>query len=200
VPDLGLDVIGGARLALLEMYGDWHRDPWGWPELTRLGKTTIDAEADLGVTAARRGEYHLRLRPHFHLVEVPKTRLGVRPAIVQDPLSRLAYLSAVHAGMSQLNSDLPEWVYGWRMREGRSAAGRSEWASQTLASRRPEPAFGGNLSRTTSHSGWWSIGPRATISHRFLRETSIAARRISTPRCRRGSRITPIFTPPVPCG
>jgi hypothetical protein len=30
---LGLDVVAGAKLAAAENYGDWYRDPWGWPEL-----------------------------------------------------------------------------------------------------------------------------------------------------------------------
>src|SRR5437016_1961269 len=28
----GLDVAARARICIKELYGDWYRDPWGWPE------------------------------------------------------------------------------------------------------------------------------------------------------------------------
>ncbi|MEU4826016.1 RNA-directed DNA polymerase [Actinomadura sp. NPDC023710] len=126
----GLDIAAGIDLARQEMYGDWFRDPWGWPELTAINPEDVDAEEDLAIRKTRNREFHLSNQPHFHLIEVPKTRLGVRPAVVQDPQSRLAYLSAVHAGLNGFHSDLPSWVYGWRMREpGTVAAGNAEWKS-----------------------------------------------------------------------
>lgn len=126
---LGLDLGGGARLASTEKYGDWYRDPWGWPELTAEFVDGLDVEDDLRLARNPRGEYHLQIQPYFHLIEVPKTRLGVRPAVVQDPVSRLLYLAATHSSLTVLHSDLPDWVYGWRLRDGAMAAGRTEWST-----------------------------------------------------------------------
>lgn len=126
--NLGLDISGGVRLAASEMFGDWYRDPWGWPELSHGAVADIDAEVDLGLRAGSDGEYHLSVNPHFHLIDIPKSRLGVRPAVVQDPLTRLAYLSAVQSALGSLHSDLPDWVYGWRTRDGEHVvAGADEW-------------------------------------------------------------------------
>jgi len=144
VPNFGLDLPGGAKLAAAEMYGDWYRDPWGWPELFPAAVSSLDAADDLHVGLRDGGEHHLQVQPFFHLIDVPKTRLGVRPAVVQDPLSRLAYLSAVHSGLPKLNADLPDWVYGWRMRSGNAvASGGSEWSAyvETLPTRE-QPGFG----------------------------------------------------------
>jgi hypothetical protein len=129
--NLGLNLPGAAALAATEMYGDWYRDPWGWPELAAPFVAGLDAEADLGLRK-RADEYHLSLTPYFHLMEVPKALLGVRPAVVQDPLSRLAYLAAVAGNLAALHEGVPEWVYGWRVRDGGSLApNKAEWASYT---------------------------------------------------------------------
>ena len=130
VGSLGLDLTAGATLASRELYGDWYRDPWSWPELGINFAKGLDVEADLLLGRTAGGEYHLTHRPVFHLVDVPKTWLGVRPAVVQDPLSRLAYLSATQAGLDKLHSSLPDWVYGWRRRgDNIVASGGPEWAA-----------------------------------------------------------------------
>jgi hypothetical protein len=128
--NLGLDIAGGAKLAASERFGDWYRDPWGWPELSPTHAGTLDAEQDLGLRAGDDGEYHLGVQPHFHLIDIPKSRLGVRPAVVQDPLTRLAYLAAVQSVLPKLHDDLPEWVFGWRARGGESVvSGPDEWTA-----------------------------------------------------------------------
>lgn len=130
VGNLGLDLAAGAALAATEMYGDWYRDPWSWPELGIGFVKSLDVETDLFVARTVRGEYHLVHPPAFHLIDVPKTWLGVRPAVVQDSLSRLAYLSATQAGLDKLHSSLPDWVYGWRKRGGDIvASGGPEWTA-----------------------------------------------------------------------
>lgn len=120
----------GAKLVTAETFGDWYRDPWGWPELRPEFVKQLDGEQDLLIRRNDAGEYVLSLPPFFHLIEVPKSRLGVRPAVVQDPLSRLAYLSAVHTGLTSFERFLPDWVFGWRSR-GDSGLGSaaSEWSS-----------------------------------------------------------------------
>ncbi|MER5322864.1 RNA-directed DNA polymerase [Streptosporangium roseum] len=126
--NLGLDLQRGIKLARQEMYGDWYRDPWSWPELTAVEASTLDAERDLHLKKGAGGEFHLQHRPFFHLIEVPKSHLGVRPAVIQDPMSRLAYLSSALTGLTQFHEDLPEWVYGWRTRDSSTLeSNSSEW-------------------------------------------------------------------------
>ena len=61
--NLGLDIQGGAALANLEMYGDWYRDPWGWPELTAPNVAELDAEEHLYLRADGSREIHLDTSP-----------------------------------------------------------------------------------------------------------------------------------------
>ena len=127
MPTLGLDLAAAAATARAETFGDWFRDPWGWPEVTSAFAEGLDAVNDLGLVQ-HDGEFHLQWHPHFSPMEVPKTALGVRPAVVQDPLSRLAYLAAVNAGIQKLHADLPDWVFGWRQRDGVGMrSGQDEW-------------------------------------------------------------------------
>ncbi|MFF4990981.1 hypothetical protein ACFY19_27620 [Streptosporangium saharense] len=49
----------------------------------------------------------------FYLIEVPKGHLGVRPAVIEDPMICLAYFSAVLAGLKHFHETLPGWIYGW---------------------------------------------------------------------------------------
>lgn len=151
VGTLGLEVAAGAKLAAAENYGDWYRDPWGWPELLARNVQAVDVERDILAVAGAGGEYHLQEQPFFHLIEVPKSALGVRPAVVQDPLSRLAYLSATAAGLENLHCDLPDWVFGWRMRNGEGvASGGAEWAAYVDALPGSEVSGFGLLTDITS--------------------------------------------------
>ncbi|WP_020521659.1 RNA-directed DNA polymerase [Catelliglobosispora koreensis] len=128
---LGLDLQAGCNIALDEMYGDWYRDPWAWVEFQWLsGNASKFDLKDLLKKAD--GEYSLAVPPGFHLTEVPKNRLGVRPAVIQDPLTRVLYATAVGSNLTKLHESLPDWVYGWRAREGvknRAAKNRLEWAN-----------------------------------------------------------------------
>lgn len=51
----------------------------------------------------------------------------MRPAVVQDPTSRLAYLASTSAALPALHRHLPDWVFGWRLRDGSLATGGDEW-------------------------------------------------------------------------
>lgn len=111
----------------MELYGDWYRDPWGWPEvLTPDFIAKLDPEAHLGLD---KKSVSTSLSPFFHRLEVPKSYLGVRPAVVQDPVSRLAYNAAVLKGARELHADLPSWVYGWRLRDGMISKNKPEWSA-----------------------------------------------------------------------
>ncbi|WP_089158227.1 RNA-directed DNA polymerase [Micromonospora sp. NBS 11-29] len=127
--DLGLDLVKGCGLALAEMYGDWYRDPWAWPEYQWLQSHP----ASLSVSDVLRKEDGVLIPRHptfFHPTEVPKNRLAVRPAVLQDSLSRILYTTAVASNMEKMHRSLPDWVYGWRSRNsGIPSKNRLEWAS-----------------------------------------------------------------------
>jgi hypothetical protein len=125
VAKFGLDLESGRQLAAKELYGDWYRDPWGWPEILSKGFVAkLDPAADLGIDKANVAS---SLKPYFYPMDVPKSYLGVRPAVVQDPLSRLVYNAAVLNGAPDLHSGLQPWVYGWRLRGDEVAKNGPEW-------------------------------------------------------------------------
>lgn len=126
---LGFDIKAGCELAIRDMYGDWYRDPWGWPEIWWLAQRPdhFDITTVLKKPRSPGAEYTLAVPPSFHLHEVPKSRLALRPAVVQDSLTRLVYLSAVATNLSKLHSELPDWVYGWRQRPDGRMRNDDEW-------------------------------------------------------------------------
>ena len=127
VASLGLDLEQARQLSAMEIYGDWYRDPWGWPEvLTPTFIANIDAELHLGID---KKDAATSLDPFFHRMEVPKSYLGVRPAVVQDPMSRLAYNAAVLKAVGKLHTDLQPWVFGWRLRDGEVSKNKPEWSA-----------------------------------------------------------------------
>ncbi|MFC5379986.1 RNA-directed DNA polymerase [Aquipuribacter nitratireducens] len=107
-----------------EAYGDWYRDPWGWPELRFAVKKA-------------RGRIHDRLSGsgtfQVALVDVPKENFGSRPAMVMDPLDRLIYTGVVDALSAKLIGDLSNDAFGWRLHRGNYAKGHyarnaDEWS------------------------------------------------------------------------
>lgn len=131
--DLGLDLRAGSKLALAEMYGDWYRDPWGWPEFQWLAQKPDRFDIGAYMRRDEGGEHRLAVVPAYHLLEVPKSRLAFRPAVVQDSLSRLAYASAVASNLEKLHYDLPDWVFGWRHRNGQGRVRNvDEWKTYLL--------------------------------------------------------------------
>ncbi|MFJ4102833.1 reverse transcriptase domain-containing protein [Amycolatopsis japonica] len=112
--NFGLDAAAGLMLWQEETYGDWYRDPWDWPECWWLRKYqgTIDFKDHYDPSTRR-----LRIPPIFHLMDVPKSHLGIRPAVIQDPLSRFMYLTAAASVMPKIHAGLPDFVFGWRHRD-----------------------------------------------------------------------------------
>lgn len=125
VTTYGLDLVEAAHLAESENYGDWYRDPWGWPELRPAFIETIDV-ADVSISITSSG-LDWSIEPHFHSFEVPKSFVGQRPAVLMDPMSRLTYTAAALRAAKQLENELPEWSFGWRFRSGTIVKNTSEW-------------------------------------------------------------------------
>jgi Reverse transcriptase (RNA-dependent DNA polymerase) len=89
-----------------DFIGDWHRDPWGWPELDWVVSKRPELVATrLNMTGVRRAA----------LVDVAKENFGIRPAIVMDPLDRLIYQALVDKLSLELVARAKRWVYGWRL-------------------------------------------------------------------------------------
>lgn len=140
------DLEGAAKLLTLESYGDWYRDPWGWVEHAPSLMSEVDVAEDLGFAKVRTGGYSFDITPAFHLLTVPKSFTGVRPGVVIDPASKLVYTAAAAQLAKRMHGQLPEWVYGWRLRGGVhssttqerdyydksvSSVRKSKWALQT---------------------------------------------------------------------
>jgi hypothetical protein len=90
-----------------EFYGDWFRDPWGWPELRWMVK---------------RGRHHLEDGARrtgvgsFAPIDVAKENFGTRPAIVMDPIDRLVYQALVDEISLGAIGDLRPTAFGWRLK------------------------------------------------------------------------------------
>lgn len=125
----GMDLSRAARMLAQENHGDWYADPWGWPELSIEVVDQASDAINATIMPTRGPGDALRLTPYFHVIDVPKSWLGTRPAVVQDPLSRLAYASAVGSIAARIHSGLPDWVYGWRFRGEEMPASSDEWAA-----------------------------------------------------------------------
>jgi hypothetical protein len=116
--------LGAARANLRnEYYGDWYRDPWGWPEIEWL----VDRRQD--IVANRLGSADPR-RPAR--IDVAKENFAVRPAVVLDPVDRLAYQAIVDRLSVELIGDLRPLVLGWRLpldepQRGKLASQRGQW-------------------------------------------------------------------------
>ncbi|WP_458112126.1 RNA-directed DNA polymerase [Arthrobacter sp. R1-13] len=126
----GIDLQHGAKVVNGEKYGDWYRDPWGWPEFSEQFVKTLDIELHFGIVPGGSGvAFKFSEPPHFHPLDVPKSRLGTRPAVVQDPRSRLVYSAATGGLVGTLHKDLPDWVFGWRQRDGEIPPSSEEWSA-----------------------------------------------------------------------
>jgi hypothetical protein len=108
---------------------DWHTDPWGWPEIE--GLKTIRQDLVLDRLASSDAGYVVKL-------DVAKDANSTRPALVMNPVDRLAYQSLIDLISLELVGHLPSWVYGWRLDRNHPAKGcyadnSSEWHSFNAA-------------------------------------------------------------------
>lgn len=101
-----LDVKTAVANVRSEFPGDWHLDPWGWPELEFITSSAPEMLVE-----------HLRSTDVFRaaLVDVPKENWGVRPAVVLNILDRLTYQALVDRLSVDLIGELSPSVYGWRL-------------------------------------------------------------------------------------
>src|ERR671918_1635821 len=89
-----------------EMPGDWHQDPWGWPELGYLLKKEPSlAYQHCGARGAQQAA----------LLDVPKENWGTRPAVILDIADRLVYQALVDKVSLDLIGDLSPNAFGWRL-------------------------------------------------------------------------------------
>lgn len=101
-----LDFERAAANVRSEFYGDWHDDPWNWPEIDYILKFEQDLlVSNLNSSGLRRPA----------LIDVPKENWGSRPAVVLDIVDRLAYQALVDRSSVDLIGDLSLSVYGWRL-------------------------------------------------------------------------------------
>jgi hypothetical protein len=89
-----------------EFPGDWHQDPWGWPELTFFLKT----DPALVYEHCRSTGAH-----RAALLDVPKENWGTRPAVVLNTLDRVVYQALVDRLSVDLIGELDANVFGWRL-------------------------------------------------------------------------------------
>ncbi|MGI9093841.1 MAG: RNA-directed DNA polymerase [Mycobacteriales bacterium] len=108
----------------VEMVGDWHQDPWGWPELGYiLNKEPQTAFSHCDASGTRRPA----------LVDVPKENWGTRPAVVLDIVDRVVYQALVDRLSVQLIGDMSPNAFGWRLPPTAPAPGvyshnNNQWA------------------------------------------------------------------------
>ena len=107
----------------VDILGDWYRDPWSWPELAWVTNKATDRLVErLNETGSGR----------VVLIDVPKENFIVRPALLLDPLDRLAYQSIVDRLSLDLIGPMHGWTYGWRLSRARATRGKytknsTEW-------------------------------------------------------------------------
>jgi Reverse transcriptase (RNA-dependent DNA polymerase) len=96
-----------------DIIGDWYYDPWGWAELTagqRLVDTVVQRLNSKGVRDTA-------------TIDVAKHNFGTRPAVVMDPIDRLAYQALVDTTSKVLIGDMSANAYGWRLDPKKPAPG-----------------------------------------------------------------------------
>ncbi len=106
-----------------EMTGDWHRDPWGWPEYEYL----LNGQLDRLATRAKASGLRRVVQ-----IDVPKSNFGIRPAVILEPVDRLLYQGLVDCLSKKMIGGLSPWVHGWRLnrsqpRPGVLSSNEYEW-------------------------------------------------------------------------
>jgi hypothetical protein len=174
----GLDVAKGAAMAQKEQYGDWYRDPWGWPEWEWLRRDP-GALPLSDLLESRRG-VNFRHPIAFTPILVPKSRLGTRPAVLMTPDVHLFYNAATLRIGDMLNEHLSSWVYGWRTHRQELLENNDQWVTYssffTASPHAVEEVSAEPYGlRTDITSFFASIDVERIISHVYERTGSTAA-------------------------
>jgi hypothetical protein len=89
-----------------EFPGDWHQDPWGWPELDfMLNKQPELIYENCDATGTLEAS----------LIDIPKENWGTRPAMVPSIADRLTYQALVDRLSVDLIGHLSPNTFGWRL-------------------------------------------------------------------------------------
>lgn len=80
-----------------DIFGDWYRDPWGWPETEWTVREAVTILVDRLNDSGTK-----RTLP----VQVPKENFVIRPAVLLDPIDRLAYKALVDSLSAELIGEL----------------------------------------------------------------------------------------------
>lgn len=121
-----LDIKQAVKNCYTDIRGDWFRDPWGWPELSWILRTgSMDFVLQrLNASGVRRASR----------LDVAKENFSTRPALVIDPVDRLAYQALVDRVSMDIIGGLDSWVYGWRLDE--DGPQRAKYASNRVENER----------------------------------------------------------------
>lgn len=117
-----LDIKRAAANCRTDIFGDWYRDPWAWPELEWLAGHPDAVVQRLNSSGVR------RLAP----INVAKENFVLRPASVLDIVDRLVYQALVDRLSVKLLAGSPPWMFSWRLSRHQPVAGRyadqgNEW-------------------------------------------------------------------------
>ncbi len=112
-----LDVEQAVKNVVTDVEQDWYQDPFKWPEFSRLTPEII-------------GERLRNSRCGWSFaMDVPKQNEGTRPALIINPLDRVAMQSLADQLSLSISRDMPDWVFGWRL--NRQAAQKGHYASNS---------------------------------------------------------------------
>jgi hypothetical protein len=118
-----LDIKRACANCRTDIFGDWYRDPWAWPELEWLADHPDPLVQRLNSNGVR------RLAP----INVAKENFVLRPASVLDIVDRLVYQALVDRLSVKLLAGSPSWMFSWRLSRQQPLAGRysdqgDEWS------------------------------------------------------------------------
>jgi hypothetical protein len=113
---------------LVDISGDWYKDPWGWSELGFL-----QTGSGLRVLDERLHSMHTASAVR---IDVAKSQNESRPAVVLDLVDRVCYEAIVDHLIGDRLRQLPDWVYGWRPSRAEAPVSKygdngSEWREYT---------------------------------------------------------------------
>ncbi|MES2790609.1 MAG: RNA-directed DNA polymerase [Planctomycetota bacterium] len=120
---INVDIQKAASNSRIDTTKDWHTDPWNWPEIAWLSTSGNEIVMDRLISNV--SGYVVKL-------DVAKDAKSTRPALIMNPVDRLAYQCLLDLISLELIGHLPSWVHGWRLDRVLSAKGcyadnKKEW-------------------------------------------------------------------------